>query len=89
MLDFWIKDFDQSINKHINFLKDNIENQNIYSSKFSEILKKMDIFQSDNDEENEKENQNEGQNNPSEESSKSDSDDQKDQNKLIVKELTL
>ena len=29
MLNFWQKEFDQSINKHINFLKSNLENQNI------------------------------------------------------------
>ena len=44
MLDFWEKDFDHSIEKHINFLKDNLEDQNKYSSKFSEIFQNMDIF---------------------------------------------
>ena len=44
MLNFWEKDFEKSINKHIQFLKDNLENQDIYSSKFSEILEDMDIF---------------------------------------------
>ena len=39
------KDFDKSINKHLKFLKDNLENQNKYSSKFSEILQELDIFQ--------------------------------------------
>ena len=38
------------INKHIKFLKENFENQEIYSSKFSKILQEMDIFQGeDND----------------------------------------
>ena len=45
MLNFWENDFDKSINKHIKFLKDNLENQKIYSSKFSEILQEMNIFQ--------------------------------------------
>ena len=44
ILDFWQKDFDQSISKHLKFLKDNIEDQNVYASRFSEILQNMDIF---------------------------------------------
>jgi hypothetical protein len=49
MLDFWEKDFNESISKHIDFLNKNLENQHNYSSKFSEIFKKMNIF---NNEEN-------------------------------------
>ncbi|MBD1156704.1 cobalamin biosynthesis protein CobT [Pelagibacterales bacterium SAG-MED20] len=55
MLSFWEKDFDTSIEKHINFLKENLENQNDYSSKFSEIFANMDILNSD-DKDNKKEN---------------------------------
>ena len=43
MLSFWEKDFDQAINDHLNFLKENLEFQEKYCSKFSEILKKMEI----------------------------------------------
>jgi len=50
ILNFWEKDFDASIDHHINFLNKNLENQNNYSSKFSEILQAMDIFNSENDE---------------------------------------
>ena len=44
MLSFWEKDFDLAINDHIKFLKENLEYQNKYSSKFSEIFKKMKII---------------------------------------------
>ena len=44
MLSFWEKDFDKSIEKHIKFLKNNLEDQNKYSSKFTEIFHDMDIF---------------------------------------------
>ena len=44
MLNFWEKDFDQSINKHIKFLKDNLEDQNKYSSKFSENITRLGYF---------------------------------------------
>ena len=38
MLKFWEKEFEQAINKHIEFLKENLEYQEECSSKFSEIL---------------------------------------------------
>ena len=54
ILSFWEKDFNLSIDQHTDFLNKNLENQNIYSSKFSEILQEMDIFSSENDENNDK-----------------------------------
>ena len=63
MLNFWEKDFNSSIGKHLNFLNKNFENQEIYNSKFSEILSEMDIFDSnDNDEKNEDTEKNNDQN---------------------------
>jgi len=52
MLSFWEKDFTSSIDKHLDFLKKNLEHQKNYSSKFSEILESMDVFNSNNDENN-------------------------------------
>ena len=52
ILSFWEKEFDSSLNNHIKFLHKNLENQEIYNSKFSEIFEKMDIF--DSETENEK-----------------------------------
>ena len=52
ILNFWEKEFDSSLNNHIKFLHKNLENQEIYNSKFSEIFEKMDIF--DAETENEK-----------------------------------
>ena len=52
ILNFWEKKFDSSLNNHIKFLHKNLENQEIYNSKFSEIFEKMDIF--DSETENEK-----------------------------------
>ena len=49
ILSFWEKEFDSSLGNHINFLTKNLENQKKYNSKFSEILQKMDIFDSDNE----------------------------------------
>jgi len=81
MLSFWEKDFDRVIEKHIEFLKKNLEFQNKYSSKFSEILQKMEIFQSGENEETNEENPNDEQNNPSDDDQQNESQDKNDQNK--------
>ena len=41
--------FDKSIKKHIDFLYQNLENQKIYGSKFSEIIQNMDIFDAESE----------------------------------------
>ena len=89
MLSFWENDFDQSINKHLKFLKDNLEDQSKYSSRFSEILQEMDIFQTDDNEEAKNENNEDSQNNPSDEDQNSESEDDKDQNKQDETEVNL
>jgi len=89
MLNFWEKEFDQSINKHINFLKENFENQNAYSSKFSKILQDMDIFQNEDSEEAKENNQDEEQNNPSNNDEDSSNEDQRDKNENQETEASL
>ena len=71
MLSFWEKDFTSSIDEHLDFLKKNLEDQDNYALKFSEIFQNMDVFNSDNDEKdnsddekgNEQENKSENNNN--------------------------
>ena len=41
ILSYWQDDFEKSLDRHINFLKENAENQDIYNSKISEILQNM------------------------------------------------
>ena len=72
MLSFWEKDFDQSINKHIKFLKDNFEDQNIYNSRFSKILQDIEIFQTEDTQKTKEENQEEGQEDQSNDNQESD-----------------
>ena len=81
MLSFWEKDFDNTINKNIKYLKDNLEDQYKYSLKFSEMLKELDIFQDDENDENKEDNQENGPDNPSNEDQDSNSEDNKEQNK--------
>ena len=89
MLNFWEKDFEKSIDKHKKFLKENLENQNNYSSKLSEILKQMDIFQSEEDDEKKEKNQDQGQNNSSNDDQDQNSEDNKDENNDQETQATL
>jgi len=81
MLKFWEKEFDESIGTHIEFLNKNLENQNEYSQRFSQILEKMDIFDSDENEETKEENQNNDQNNSNNDEQDNQSPDDRDKNK--------
>ena len=89
MLNFWEKDFDQSVRKHINFLRNNFEDQEAYCSKFSKILQEMDIFQADDNEESEKNEDNESQDNPSNDDQENDNDDKKDDDKEQETEASI
>ena len=83
-LSFWEKDFSLSIDKHLDFLNKNLDDQNNYGSKFTEILENMDVFNSNNDEndknndekdneqENKSENNDDGQSDGKEDESKQD-----------------
>ena len=89
MLSFWEKDFNQSIEEHLKFLKDNLEDQNKYSSKFSEILQNLDILQTEDENESNEENQDNSQDNPSNDDQENENKDQKDQRKEEENEASL
>ena len=57
ILSYWENDFDKSLKKHINFLLENLENQDIYNSKVSEILQNLDIFDDTNESKNQEDQQ--------------------------------
>jgi cobaltochelatase CobT len=80
MLNFWEKDFEKSIDQHKEFLIENLEDQNSYSLKFSQILEEMNIFQSEENDEKKEENQDQGQDNPSNDDKNSENDDNRDEN---------
>jgi len=90
MLSFWEKDFSSSIDKHIDFLSNNLEDQNNYSLKFSEILENMDVFISNNQENNENEDEKDNdQDNKSENSDDSQSDGREEENKQDESQASL
>ena len=83
MLSFWEKDFTSSIDKHLDFLNENLEDQDSYSLKFSQILENMDVLNSndqnnedadekDNEQENKSENSDDNQSDGKENESKQD-----------------
>ena len=83
ILNFWVKDFKKSFDTHLDYLNQNLENQELYNSRFSEILQKMDIFEDDNQEEeknndenesNQNNDKNENQENSEQESKQEDQD---------------
>lgn len=81
ILSFWENDFKTSLDKHLNYLNKNLENQEIYNSKFSQLLQEMKIFKSENyDEEENQKNEDEQDNNLNRDSENENQDDQeKDQ----------
>jgi len=90
MLSFWENDFASSIDKHLDFLNKNLENQGNYGLKFSEILEGMDIFNSNNDENNKDDNKKDNeQENKSENNDDNQSDGKEDENKQDETQTSL
>ncbi len=63
ILNYWEKDFDDSLKKYLPYLNKNIENQENYNSKFSEILGEMEIFDSEHENDENENDKNENVNN--------------------------
>jgi len=89
MLGFWEKDFISSIDKHLDFLNENLEDQDSYGLKFSEILESMNVFNSDKDENNEDEEQNNKQDNETENNDDNQSDSKEDESKQDETQTSL
>ena len=90
MLSFWEKDFTSSIDKHLDFLNKNLEDQENYSLKFSEILENMDVFNSNNNENDNDDNEEDNkQDNKSENNDDNQSGDKEDENKQDETPTTL
>ena len=88
MLSFWEKDFDVSIEKHVDFLKKSLENQKDYSAKFSEIFESMDVLNSDNQQDKEEDKKENEQENETENNDKNQSDNE-EENKQELSQKSL
>ena len=53
ILNFWDDEFKNSFGKHLGYLKKNLEDQQLYSSKFIKILEELDFLEKDEDDKNE------------------------------------
>ena len=77
ILSYWQKELKNAFDKHVKFFKENLQNQKIYNSKISEILKGMDLFESNDETQNNNEDQddaNKSENNQENQDQNSDQD---------------
>ena len=79
ILSFWEDDFRKSFGKHLNYLKQNLENQELYSSKFVEILKELNFLEQDEEEKDEENQQENDQNNQQNADSSNETEEKQDQ----------
>ena len=79
ILSYWDHDFKNSFGKHLNYLKQNLENQELYSSKFVEILNQLDFIEKDEEDKQEENHQENQQNNQQNAESDSENNQDKDQ----------
>ena len=93
ILSFWEDEFKKKIGKHINYLIENVQNQEDYNSKFSEILKKIEFFDNiDQTQENERDEQSDSsgdQDNNEENDKKQDDSNSEEASKSIEAEYNL
>ncbi len=80
ILNFWEEDFKNSFGKHLGYLKQNIENQELYSSKFIEILEELDFLEKNEEDQNNENNQENSQNNQQNEDSNNETNDKNEEN---------
>ena len=59
---FCEKEFNDSFGNHLKFLNQNLENQEIYNSKFSELIERMEIFDDESEDQNNQDDSNQQQN---------------------------
>ncbi len=88
ILSFWEDEFRKSFGKHLNFLKENLENQQLYSSKFFEILSELDFLEKDEEERNEENKQDNEQNNQQSAESENETNENQEQNETDNQSLS-
>tara|TARA_B100000674_G_scaffold496399_1_gene526516 strand:+ start:943 stop:2742 length:1800 start_codon:yes stop_codon:yes gene_type:complete len=80
ILSFWDDEFRKSFGKHLNYLKQNLDNQELYSSKFVEILKELDFLEKDEEEKNDQNQSENDQNNQQNTESNNETNENQEQN---------
>jgi len=80
ILSFWEEEFKNSFGKHLNYLKNKVENQELFSSKFIEILDQLEYLEKDEEEKNEENNQENEQNDKQDAGTDIENNENKEQN---------
>ncbi len=80
ILSFWEDDFKNSFGKHLNYLKNSLEDQELYSSKFIEILDELNFLEQDEEDKNETNKQDNEQNNQQNDESNNENNENQEQN---------
>ncbi len=80
ILSFWEDEFKKSFGKHLNYLKNNVEDQKLFSSKFIEILNELNFLENDEEEKNEENQQENDQNKEQNADSNNETNENKEQN---------
>ena len=88
ILGFWESEFKNSFGKHLSYLKQNLEDQELYSSKFCEILKELDFLEKDEEEKNEENQQENDQSNQQNADSNNETDEKQSQNETENQSLS-
>ena len=78
ILSYWEKDFKSSFEDHLSYLNKNVENQERYNAKLSEILEQMEIFDSENEDEKDENRENDNLNNNNEKDSENQAQDEQE-----------
>ena len=89
VLSYWRKDFDKNFNNHLNYLIKNFENQENYNSKFSQLLDKMDIFETNQNQESNQNQDNQNQSNNDTSKNEENNDNQDSQDKVSEDQLSV
>jgi len=79
ILSFWKDEFKNSFGKHLNYLKNNIEDQELFSAKFNQILNEIDFLEKEEEEEEENEENKQENNQDKTQNADSNSDDNENQ----------
>ncbi len=89
ILKYWEIDFKSNIDNYISYFKENLENQEIYNSKFSKIIESMNIFQTDEKNNENKEETNNEESDKSNNNSSEDHSDQRDDGNNLEQSLDI
>ena len=88
ILGYWDNEFKNSFGKHLNYLKENLENQELYSLKFVEILNELDFLEKDEEEKNQENEKDNEQNNQQGDEKNNESNERQDEDEQQAQSMS-